>query len=185
MKKILLPFIILVFMMSAKAQDGELLSYWCVTDMPESGKTELYNRAKEWVKKELGYSDEIILENNANERRITAKGVLRYFQKAPIMYGWNVAINYIVIIETKDKKYRCTITEFNHSATWNVNADVEPMDLGIIKTTPPETNRKGVRSMIRKTHDLALQKIDEKANELINSLNDFMSNNTEKVEDDW
>ena len=199
MRKVLLTFIAIIsFSTIAMAQfrigkaperaptpEAEPISYVEVVEVPDVSKDDLYDRAKKWIQSEYGISTDVLQLDDKEAGDIVARGAFEYFQNHGALFGWNCKITYIVSIAVKDGKYRCEITDFYHTGTWDANADVSPLNLGLIKTIEPQPTTNIGKKHYKKGYELALNKIDEKVFNLAASLKTAMSMTNQKQPKDW
>jgi hypothetical protein len=148
--------------------DTKLITYKYIEN--ETGtKDELYERALLWFKSYYKNSTDVLREIDKANSKI--KGVARFqvFSKEKDLVLPKAAIEYTIIMEFKDGRYRTTITNFNVK-----HASYFPLERWLNKKDPQYSDK----------NNLFLAQIDKEINKLLDNQQKEMMPK-EKKKDDW
>lgn len=115
MKKVLLSFLLIAFTVSIKAsivdsiqyRDGKVIIEEIIT-VPNATSAQMYGKAKIFFTKAFNSSKSVIQSEDVENHQIIGKG--KIVKSEDQGYG-GIYLNFTIIIQTKDEKYKYTITD--------------------------------------------------------------------------
>lgn len=157
--------LILAFFTTPFCLKAQNLTFSEVVTLDSVSQKAIYNRAKEWFVSSFNSGKDVIQLQNDEDGKLIGKGNFKFYGK-PFTSGTNSTgpVSFLVTIETKDGKYRYTITDFTHS------------DFGVV----PQEKPKG---MFKVANRDVWNDSQKKAKEIIESIKAFMLGATDKK--DW
>jgi len=148
------------------------ITFTSVSELPGISKDSLHTKAIAWCHEYFVNPTEVIRENNRKEGKIVCKPRFKIMnpadKKGTITEGGNV--QYTLILQFKDGKYRYTMTDYN----WK-----QPSYYEAEKWMDTENQ------YYKPEFEYYLQQIDEQANETSKNLHEFMAAKKPVKNDDW
>lgn len=83
-------------------------------------KNDIYVRAHQWISKSYGSAKVVIDMQDKEAGKLIGKANMPVKMYIGTMYGkfdYTAYVSYIISIDVKDGKYRCVVSDFNHSST--------------------------------------------------------------------
>ena len=139
--------------------ENGLIVYSDVVKVDSVSATELYNRAKKWIALRYKSANDVIQIDNKEDKILIGKGNfnIKYYTRNPV-------IGHTIQIETREERYKYTISNFIYSDNKGDSFAIEKFPKGWA----------GKRKLYRT--------IDDKINTLISDLKKVIAT---EVDDDW
>ncbi|HBF87403.1 MAG TPA: hypothetical protein DDX39_02085 [Bacteroidales bacterium] len=147
------------------------INYTMVVTTPGS-PIDLYKKALRWINTYYKNPTDVIKDTSITELKILGKARFKYMNPADKngLETMGGILQYTLIIEAKDGRFKYEFTDFNIKAS-----SYTPAELWMDKKSQSYTN----------TYDYYLIQLDEYAKETVKNLKDFMTTQTAPKAEQW
>ena len=151
------------------SQETGKIEYSKVISVPETGKGELFERAKLWLAAKIVSAKAAQEYSNPETGRIFSKTSVRIYDEVSGMHRELGRTDFTIEINCKDNRYRVILTDFEHSFD---NGSPSPVDLRKEKSRP-----------IMKGWWLAIKR--ETKSEILGVIESLEKGMVTEADDDW